>query len=371
MRSDETERIHVERAFSFVWRHKIGYKINNGVVKMRLRNITGSQEKIAESKYVIQNAALQRGRWKEVFGNDNPLCIEIGMGKGRFLYTMAQRYPNINFVGIEKYSSVLLRGIQKLEEREMPNIRLVRMDAEDIFTVFGENEVDKIYLNFSDPWPKDRHAKRRLPSRQFLNRYRCILNQSGTMEFKTDNQKLFDFALEELDAANWEKKLVTRNLHADAKLMENNCLTEYEEKFSQKGNPIYKVIATPPTGDRENVALQEGRMEELDMELKITADNFEKEVLQSDLPVLVDFYADWCGPCKMMAPVVEKMAEKYAGKVKVGKCNSDENMKLAIQYKVSSIPTFLIFKGGEVVESRLGAMSEKDFEENLLKKVSN
>jgi thioredoxin 1 len=108
-------------------------------------------------------------------------------------------------------------------------------------------------------------------------------------------------------------------------------------------------------------------MEEQDMELKITASNFDKEVLQSELPVLVDFYADWCGPCKMMAPVVERMAEKYAGKVKVGKCNSDENMELAAQFRVSSIPTFLLFKEGKVIQSELGAMSEKDFEERLLK----
>ncbi|MCD7835842.1 MAG: tRNA (guanosine(46)-N7)-methyltransferase TrmB [Lachnospiraceae bacterium] len=211
---------------------------------MRLRNITGSREVIQSSPFVIDEEALDTcpGRWGEIFGNTHPLHIEIGMGKGRFIYTMAKNSPDINYVGIEKYSSVLLRAIQKMEEEALPNLKFIRMDAEDIDKVFGGGEVDKIYLNFSDPWPKDRHARRRLPSRQFLDRYDRILKRDGRLEFKTDNRGLFDFALEELEPAGWRADIITYDLHSDDKLMEGNIMTEYEEKFSSKGNPIYKYI---------------------------------------------------------------------------------------------------------------------------------
>ena len=146
---------------------------------MRLRNVTGSREVIADSEFVVQNPFEYKGKWKEVFGNDNPVHIEIGMGKGRFMMDLAARNPHINYIGIEKYSSVLLRAIQKMEENPLNNLKFIRMDAEDICEVFDKEEIDKIYLNFSDPWPKDRHAKRRLPSRQFLARYNEILVKDG------------------------------------------------------------------------------------------------------------------------------------------------------------------------------------------------
>ena len=164
------------------------------------------------------------------------------MGKGQFLYTLEKMNPHINYIGIEKYSSVLLRAIQKMEECELPNLRFIRMDAETITEVFDKEEIDKIYLNFSDPWPKDRHAKRRLPSREFLARYDNILKKDGKLEFKTDNKGLFEFALEELEPAGWKAEVVTYDLHADEALMQNNVMTEYEEKFSSIGNPIYKYI---------------------------------------------------------------------------------------------------------------------------------
>lgn len=211
---------------------------------MRLRNITGSREIIADSPFVVKEELLDKcpGKWGEIFGNDHPLYIEIGMGKGRFIYTMAKEHPDINYVGIEKYSSVLLRAIQKMEEEELPNLKFIRMDAEDIDKVFGKGEVDKIYLNFSDPWPKDRHAKRRLPSRQFLARYDLILKKDSRIEFKTDNRELFDFAVEELEPAGWQAEVITYDLHSDEKLMVGNVMTEYEQKFSSMGNPIYKYI---------------------------------------------------------------------------------------------------------------------------------
>ena len=163
---------------------------------MRLRNITGSREVIADSCYVVHEENWKPGTWHEIFGNDHPIRIEIGMGKGKFIHAQAKLNPQINYVGIEKYSSVLLRAIQKMEEEELPNLKFLRMDAEDITKAFGEGEVDKIYLNLSDPWPKDRHAKRRLPSREFLKRYDLILKKGGQLEFKTDNRPLFDFAVE-------------------------------------------------------------------------------------------------------------------------------------------------------------------------------
>lgn len=197
---------------------------------------------IGESEFVVHEPETMKGKWREAFGSDHPVYVEIGMGKGRFLMDMARLYPEINFIGIEKYSSVLLRAVQKLEEEELPNVRLIRMDAEDLENVFAQGELDRIYLNFSDPWPKDRHAKRRLESRQFLARYNQILKKDGTIEFKTDNRALFDFALEEVEAAGWTLNEKTFDLHADARLNEGNVMTEYEERFSAQGNPICKYI---------------------------------------------------------------------------------------------------------------------------------
>ena len=209
---------------------------------MRLRNITGSRDVIAASPYVVHEEEWKPGSWSGIFGNENPVRIEIGMGKGRFIHTMAKENPDINYVGIEKYSSVLLRAIQKMEEDELPNLKFIRMDAEDLLKVFGPEEVDKIYLNFSDPWPKDRHAKRRLPSREFLARYDVILKKGGRLEFKTDNRMLFDFAVEELEPAGWKAEVITYDLHGDDLLMAGNVMTEYEERFSSEGNPICKYI---------------------------------------------------------------------------------------------------------------------------------
>ncbi len=207
---------------------------------MRLRNITGSKEVIAENEFVVPEEEWKPGHWREIFGNDHPLQIEVGMGKGKFLHTMAKLHPEINFVGIEKYSSVLLRAVQKMEKEPLPNLRFLRMEAEELTRAFGPGEVDRIYLNFSDPWPKDRHAKRRLPSREFLARYDVILKKNGRLEFKTDNRELFEFALGELEPAGWEAEFVTYDLHGDADLMAGNVMTEYEEKFSALGNPICK-----------------------------------------------------------------------------------------------------------------------------------
>ena len=227
---------------------------------MRLRNIPRANDVIAASPLVIQDPKAQRGLWQNVFGNDHPIHIEVGMGKGRFITDLAKKHPEINYIGIERYTSVLLRAVEKLQGKEQPedgaeqqentrqdipeNLYFICMDATELPEVFAPEEVDRIYLNFSDPWPKDRHAKRRLPSRQFLARYDQILDKDGTIEFKTDNRGLFDFALEEIEPAGWRLLMHTFDLHADTELMKDNIMTEYEEKFSSLGNPICKLIAS-------------------------------------------------------------------------------------------------------------------------------
>jgi len=210
---------------------------------MRLRNVKGSRETIANSSFTIDEPEKYKGRFQELFGNNNPIRIEVGMGKGRFITELALANPHINYVGIEKYSSVLVRAIEKRELLDIDNLLFIRMDAEDLEKVFAVGEVDRIYLNFSDPWPKDRHAKRRLTSRQFFSRYNTILKENGIIEFKTDNTDLFNFSLEEIPFTVFEVSEHTYDLHNDTKMNEGNIMTEYEEKFSSMGNPIHKLIA--------------------------------------------------------------------------------------------------------------------------------
>lgn len=210
---------------------------------MRLRNILGADEAIADSPHCIQEPMAEKGRWHLIFGNENPIHIEIGMGKGQFIMQLAKEHPDINYIGIERYSSVLLRALQKMEIEPLPNIRFLCMDASIITEVFDKEEVAKIYLNFSDPWPKERHAKRRLTSRQFFERYDKILAGNGVVEFKTDNDDLFAFSMEEVAEAGWTLDAHTFDLHHDPVLNEGNVMTEYEEKFSSLGHPIHKLIA--------------------------------------------------------------------------------------------------------------------------------
>lgn len=216
-----------------------------GEYKMRLRNISGSKEAIAASPYVIQNPQDKKEHWNKIFGNENPIHIEVGMGKGQFLMEMAEKNPGINYIGIEMYDSVLLRAIQKRErlEEDMPNLFFIRMDARELPDVFAQGEVDRIYLNFSDPWPKERHAKRRLTSREFLRRYEQILLPGARVEFKTDNRPLFDFSLEEIREAGWILDAYTYDLHHEPEMVKGNVMTEYEEKFSSAGNLIHKLTA--------------------------------------------------------------------------------------------------------------------------------
>ena len=207
---------------------------------MRLKNVKGANEIIIKGRYYVEDPYINKGNWNKVFNNDNPIYIEIGIGKGKFIVENAIKYPNINFIGIEKYDSVLVRAIQKSNELELNNLKLVRMDAKRIEEVF-DHEVDRIYLNFSDPWPKDRHYKRRLTSYVFLDKYEHIFKNNKYIIMKTDNIDLFNFSLESLTNHGYNIEFMTNDLHSlnDA----DNIMTEYEEKFSNKGIKINKLIA--------------------------------------------------------------------------------------------------------------------------------
>lgn len=209
---------------------------------MRLRNVKGSRETIAAHELVYQDVANHKGHWNELFGNDHPLFIEVGMGKGKFIVEMARQNPQNNYIGIEKYSSVLVRALEKMEDFEGDNLIFIRMDAEYICDAFEKDEVAGIYLNFSDPWPKDRHAKRRLTSTAFWDRYDQFLVPDGRVTFKTDNRPLFDFSLEQVKEAGWILDNHTFDLH-HSEYVEGNIMTEYEEKFSSMGNPICRLVA--------------------------------------------------------------------------------------------------------------------------------
>lgn len=190
---------------------------------------------------IIPNPSDYKGKWQELFGNDNPIHIEVGTGKGQFIVGMAKQYPNINFVGIELAKSIIVTAGQKVQESEQPNIRLIQENAENLTEIFAPNEVATIYLNFSDPWPKNRHAKRRLTYHTFLQRYEEVLHPNGELIFKTDNRGLFEFSLVSFSEYGLLLKEVSLDLH---QLNDpENVMTEYEEKFSAKGHPIYRCKA--------------------------------------------------------------------------------------------------------------------------------
>lgn len=212
----------------------------------RLRNVTGSRDRIAESGFCVNEPEKYKGRWSSLFGNEAPLHIEIGMGKGRFLMRQAVRNPDINYIGIEMYSSVLIRAVQKAEEAQeagtgTENYRFIRMDANSLAEVFAPGEIKKIYLNFSDPWPKERHAKRRLTSPGFLKLYYSLLPDGAVVEFKTDNVELFDYSLAAIAESEWTLAALTYDLYSDPEMLRGNVPTEYEEKFTAKGRKICKL----------------------------------------------------------------------------------------------------------------------------------
>lgn len=207
---------------------------------MRLKHVKGADEVIQKGVYYIDNPKEYRGKWKNVFGNNNPIYIEIGMGKGDFIIENACLYPEINFIGIEKYDSVIVRAVQKSNELELNNLKLIRMDAGFIEEVF-DKEIDRIYLNFSDPWPKERHAKRRLTSPIFLEKYARIFQKDARIIQKTDNNDLFEYSLESLKTFGYEILEETRDLYSEG--VTNNIPTEYEKKFVSLGVKINRLDA--------------------------------------------------------------------------------------------------------------------------------
>lgn len=211
---------------------------------MRLRNNPRAYDIMNENKdFVVIEPESFKNNWKSVFGNDNPIYIEIGMGKGDFIYENARLNPDINYIGIEKYPSVLAAAINKinLQEDKVSNLRLMRYDAIELNNVFKKNEVDKIFLNFSDPWPKSKHAKRRLTSSKFLDVYKDILIDEGNIEFKSDNRGLFEYSIISLNQYPMDIEYISLDLHNSPE-SEINIMTEYERKFCEKG-PIYKLVA--------------------------------------------------------------------------------------------------------------------------------
>ena len=204
---------------------------------MRLRNVKGANERIEQSKYIIKDYTNYKGKFNTLFKNKNKIYIEIGMGKGDFIINMAQLYPNINFIGIEKFDSVMVRAVEKLEQKEIPNLRLIKMDAREIDQIF-EKEISRIYLNFSDPWPKERHSKRRLTSEIFLQKYDILLKTKEII-MKTDNRNLFEYSIKSLTDYGYKIDLLSLDLYKDD--IKDNIQTEYEKKFTSMGNIIYKI----------------------------------------------------------------------------------------------------------------------------------
>ena len=217
---------------------------------MRLRNIPAARPAVKASPICIQDPVSLMGAWKSQPWNPGsdgasaPLHIEIGMGKGHFITEMARRNPDIAYLGIERYESVMYKALLRMGDEEPSNLRFLCEDAGNMPTFFKPGEIDRIYLNFSDPWPKARHDKRRLTHHRFLQIYADLLPVEGLIEFKTDNEALFDFSIEEIEAfPDFDLIKTTRDLHHDDDMNPGNVMTEYEAKFSALGNPIYKLIA--------------------------------------------------------------------------------------------------------------------------------
>jgi tRNA (guanine-N(7)-)-methyltransferase len=208
------------------------------VINLRLKHVKGASEIIEKSKYIVSEPTNYKGKIDKLFNNKNKIYIEIGMGKGDFIIENAKRYPDINFIGIERFDSIIVRAIEKLEKEEINNLKLYKIDADEIESIF-DKEIDKIYLNFSDPWPKVRHEKRRLSSENFLKKYDKIFKSKKQITMKTDNRHLFEFSLMSYTNYGYKIKDISLDLYKDE--YKENIPTEYETKFHSKGFPIYYI----------------------------------------------------------------------------------------------------------------------------------
>jgi tRNA (guanine-N7-)-methyltransferase len=208
---------------------------------MRVRNIPGVGVLLKESHYFLAEARQYRGGWENLFKNTNPIHAEIGMGKGQFVAALAEANPDISYIGIEKSEELVYKALQRIKDKRLQNVFLICEDANNLKEVFGEGELDRIYLNFSDPWVKARHSKRRLTHRRFLDIYSLVIRKGGELRFRTDCQMLFEFTLDEMKAAGLKLLEVSNDLHKEPK--EGHIMTEYEEKFVQMGKSIYQCIA--------------------------------------------------------------------------------------------------------------------------------
>ncbi len=207
---------------------------------MRRKNIKNASEKVNMSKYILNN--IEKIDFNKLFNNNNKTCVEIGMGKGKFIIEMALNNPNLNFIGLEKYSSVILQATKKLENMDyIPNLKLINADATNLLSMFNEKTIDLIYLNFSDPWPKKRQAKRRLTHENFLKMYDELLKSDGEIHFKTDNRGLFEFSLESFNNYGFKLKRINLDLH-NSELDFVNVETEFEMKYGVN-SPIYRLEA--------------------------------------------------------------------------------------------------------------------------------
>lgn len=210
---------------------------------MRVRRVPGAYEALLKhDRYFVADADTHKGGWHKVFGNENPIHAEFGGGKGRFIIAMAEKYPNINFIMVDAVPEVALKAVERAEKHLLPNLRIIQIDLRFALNYFEVGELDQIYLNFSDPWPKKRHYKRRLTYRDFMSIYKKILKEDGWIHFKTDNRGLFEFSLNEFAALDLKMRHISLDLHKNHEF--ENIMTEYEQKFSSLGHPIYRVEVT-------------------------------------------------------------------------------------------------------------------------------
>ncbi|MBD7907893.1 tRNA (guanosine(46)-N7)-methyltransferase TrmB [Sporosarcina gallistercoris] len=210
---------------------------------MRLRHKPWAKDYLEEhAGIVIKEPETKSGKWSAIFGNDNPVHVEVGTGKGQFVVGMALANPDINYIGIEHFDSIIVSAVEKVVDSGVPsNLRLLRANGKELTNIFEKGEVSRVYLNFSDPWPKSRHAKRRLTHGEFLKLYQSVMPEDGEIHFKTDNRGLFEYSL--VSMSEYGMRLLDVSLDLHAEMPEDNVMTEYEEKFSAKGQPIYRLEA--------------------------------------------------------------------------------------------------------------------------------